>query len=851
MALTTPVEPLPHNPATAFSPHALCGGRRSRGRRRHWRPRGGARAAAGQALAGGEGGAPCPTRCNAAARAGVAGGRAGVCGALSPCAPAPTAPAPPRHAQLVGPARRCRRNGRRRVWAPERASPPCPPRCPSTLEKRSASAGSSHAHTKASAERSRHASPRPCRWTTFANHTARTECRNTWARTGETSPPTKLPPFFFGSVITWIWIDPRHTIDVMLGHFSPLAQRPAEGALARPVGALQAAVAFGRTLFATTNHQRQCPRPGGLRRQGWALRLHAGQTLAPARHPGRTRGLVKQPLGLPVDQPGDPLAPLTPVACHGRPSRAVGGRLRLQAAPRVLRQPRWGRQPGTDRLPHRQVQPIRPHLGLLTEPLTAKAVRIRAQAAVRGRGPRLALAGPRAAAFPVEGIAPGLALAHAWQQSQGAPARWVPGMARVLLPRLLHGRAHPQAPRARAPGARASPPGGHPGRRRPGAAARAGGAGPAAGAAGAPGGACPTPRRLERPGLQAAPHDTPLPDGLAGACPLTGLGPAAPDLATRPASAATPGKGRADHAGVIWEARIAGLPAPLIFGPRALPRGRAAQPMPRPAGCGRPLPTPVAGEALRALILRASGLALAGAEQLRGSGPTRGARRCPPPRPGGMPRPAGLGRPMAAPNGLARGPSAGPHCRRRSQRAGAPARDGPGSPRGTRPQATAWRPTRSGHRRRRARTRLPLGWRWSGPRLAARTTPGPRAPRGVEAGGLSPADLWRRLCVLTLPYSACLWGRGPGERPHPCSRLPPTGRPPPARRKRAAPRQGSAGLVVSTSPAALLAPVALGSPELAAAGAVPRDTRPQSRGAGVSVAYSSQTLPACWPLWRK
>src|SRR5919197_2350558 len=109
----------------------------------------------------------------------------------------------------------------------------------------------------------------------------------------------------------------------------------------------------------------------------------------------------------------------------------------------------------------------------------------------------------------------------------------------------------------------------------------------------------------------------------------------------------------------------------------------------------------------------------------------------------------------------------------------------------------------------------------------------------------------RRLCVLKLPYSACLWGRAPGDGHHSFICLHHTGRTHPARLKRAAHLQGSAGLVWSTSHAALLAPVALGSPELAASGAVPRETHPHSRGAVVSVEYSSKTLPACWQLCRK
>src|SRR5262249_35444248 len=42
------------------------------------------------------------------------------------------------------------------------------------------------------------------------------------------SPPTKLQTFFFGSVITWIWVDPKHDIDFVTRDFDPLDQRPDE-----------------------------------------------------------------------------------------------------------------------------------------------------------------------------------------------------------------------------------------------------------------------------------------------------------------------------------------------------------------------------------------------------------------------------------------------------------------------------------------------------------------------------------------------------------------------------------------------------------------------------------------------
>src|SRR6516165_7732785 len=57
---------------------------------------------------------------------------------------------------------------------------------------------------------------------------------------GIISPPTKLQTFFFGIVITWIWVDPKHDIDLIPSHFHPLHQRSDQVPFAGPVGFLQA-----------------------------------------------------------------------------------------------------------------------------------------------------------------------------------------------------------------------------------------------------------------------------------------------------------------------------------------------------------------------------------------------------------------------------------------------------------------------------------------------------------------------------------------------------------------------------------------------------------------------------------
>src|SRR5438093_12741409 len=129
----------------------------------------------------------------------------------------------------------------------------------------------------------------------------------------------------------------------------------------------------------------------------------------------------------------------------------------------------------------------------------------------------------------------------------------------------------------------------------------------------------------------------------------------------------------------------------------------------------------------------------------------------------------------------------------------------------------------------------PRGWRWSGPRLADRTRPVRRALLVLAAWGLAPSSVLRLLCVLNLPCRASPWGRTPGERHHPFIRLHHPGGAYATRRNREAHCQGAAGVVCSTSPAGLRAPVASGSPEAGPAEGGPPETRPHSWGAGVSV----------------
>src|SRR5215467_1024539 len=113
---------------------------------------------------------------------------------------------------------------------------------------------------------------RPClRWGRLWWRSSSSPCRAILASKGDASPPTKLQTFFFGIVITWIWVDPKHDVDLVTRDFYPLDQRPDEVALARPVRRLQPVVECGRKVLQPANNQLQLPAQGGLLRQHLAL----------------------------------------------------------------------------------------------------------------------------------------------------------------------------------------------------------------------------------------------------------------------------------------------------------------------------------------------------------------------------------------------------------------------------------------------------------------------------------------------------------------------------------------------------------------------------------------------------
>ena len=194
--------------------------------------------------------------------------------------------------------------------------------------------------------------------------------------------------------------------------------------------------------------------------------------------------------------------------------------------------------------------------------------------------------------------------------------------------------------------------------------------------------------------LQDAPHDTPIPHGLARAGHLARLGQPPTDLPNRQAVVADPGKDLADHAGFVRDDLIAGLPTALVLGHIAVPIGGAAEHIDRPDLGRMALATPMPLDDLGPLILGNHPLHLQ-QQVVFGALPQGPVEEHRPRHPrGGTHRPAGLDTHICGPSDPASAHRAGPHSPPRSHRAGAPAPGAPGWPHYTLRQEIAWPRTR-------------------------------------------------------------------------------------------------------------------------------------------------------------
>jgi hypothetical protein len=163
-----------------------------------------------------------------------------------------------------------------------------------------------------------------------------------------------------------------------------------------------------------------------------ALLFRLGDTAPQTEDAGLKLLLVNKAVRITVNEPCEPLAQLPEVGFHRRTRRVLGGRFWRQPTPIFFSETLGVGEQRRDLAPHRHIEQIGPHLGILTDPLPAKAIRLRPEAAVVGVCPRLPFAGTGAEAFPIVGIAPVLTLHQALEQIEGATLG-LPRMAAILL----------------------------------------------------------------------------------------------------------------------------------------------------------------------------------------------------------------------------------------------------------------------------------------------------------------------------------------------------------------------------------------------------------------------------------
>jgi hypothetical protein len=178
-----------------------------------------------------------------------------------------------------------------------------------------------------------------------------------------------------------------------------------------------------------------------LQRLGFGKQLTLGLDVRNAlTQSGHTRLeflFFNEALGIAIDEPCQALAELAHLALQGGALLLLPLAVGVETAGKLLRQSFGMRQEGTHFLPHGQFEAIRPHLGVGTEAVTAKAIGIRTDTPVIGIGPGPAFPGAGTQGFAVEGIAAVLTLEQALQEMAGPTLR-LAGMPTVFLQLLLH-----------------------------------------------------------------------------------------------------------------------------------------------------------------------------------------------------------------------------------------------------------------------------------------------------------------------------------------------------------------------------------------------------------------------------
>ena len=327
--------------------------------------------------------------------------------------------------------------------------------------------------------------------------------------------------------------------------------------------------------------------------------------LDPLTQPGDARlevGLVDQTLGITVDQPAHSAAQLGNLGLDAGQITCCGVASLNQTSLVFRRDPARILQHTLDLAPDRLVQPIRAHLRVRAQALTAEAVGITAAAAIIGVGPPLALSRTQANGLAVIGVA---ALpAHDEPLQKVALAMGVLPIAAPVLRQLLAGRLEQLLidqrrdwhadPLAR--GYVVDPVG-------------------SAGLLAASTHRAQPDRHRSDPGLaegrrssiggvpENAPHGGPIPGRLAAAGPDALLLETPAGLADADALAADPRKDPSHDPSLVLQDLVAGHAAAVPLADIAVAIGRARQHADRALACGVALAAPAALQDLGPLVL--------------------------------------------------------------------------------------------------------------------------------------------------------------------------------------------------------------------------------------------------------
>jgi hypothetical protein len=403
------------------------------------------------------------------------------------------------------------------------------------------------------------------RWRQRSSQNRSSSWSTTFASNGEITPPTIWQTPLFRARHKRVRRHAKDDADLRLVDLNARHERADQVPTGVPVGSIELLGDLTGELFQATDQQPEILVRRGVVGELSSLLLKTGEALPQARDPWLKLLLVDEAFGVAVDQPGHPLTDLRALGLHGgEVGHCRVWRWHLQATAILLLESLRLLQQAAHLLPDGGLQTIGPYLGVGADPLAAEAVGIRSQAPIVRIPARAAMGLGPADRLAVERVATPGAHDQTLQEVPSTPLP-LPRMLAIFGQLVLHGREQDRVDqwwdRDRQPVT-----GRDVGRRnRPSRLQRPASLRPEAGLQRPRPGLAETRRADVGRVLQHGPDGGAVPDGLAGARPLAGLGESTPDLADRGALLPDPVEDLADHARLLEDDLVAGGPATLVL----------------------------------------------------------------------------------------------------------------------------------------------------------------------------------------------------------------------------------------------------------------------------------------------